>query len=169
MSGAPSDERLGLSSILVTLHYITFPGSKVSQNDCRMWNKSYRYKDTYTVQLKHSKSTYTPELLQFSNFAASYFISDWSAFFTLKRHKPSHHVKVAVHGDGGEIVFFQICLELWCRWHEHIGLRILTGMTMKNMIFWLLTLFSSERAQCFRETYHLHHQGWNQHVPLKYQ
>jgi hypothetical protein len=33
---------------------------------------------------------------------ASYFISDclWSAFFTSKRHKPSHHVKVAVHGEG---------------------------------------------------------------------
>jgi hypothetical protein len=32
----------------------------------------------------------------------SYFISDclWSAFFILKRHKPSHHVKVAVHGGG---------------------------------------------------------------------
>jgi hypothetical protein len=32
----------------------------------------------------------------------SYFISDclWSAFFTSKRHKPSHHVKVAVHGEG---------------------------------------------------------------------
>jgi hypothetical protein len=33
---------------------------------------------------------------------ASYFISDclWSAFFTLKRQKPSHDVKVAVHGEG---------------------------------------------------------------------
>jgi hypothetical protein len=39
------------------VHYITFPGSIVSQNDCRMWNKSYKYKNTYTVQLKHSKST----------------------------------------------------------------------------------------------------------------
>jgi hypothetical protein len=30
------------------------------------------------------------------------FISDclWSAFFTSKRQKPSHHVKVAVHGEG---------------------------------------------------------------------
>jgi hypothetical protein len=27
----------------ITLPYITFPGSKVSQNDCRMWNKSYNY------------------------------------------------------------------------------------------------------------------------------
>jgi hypothetical protein len=33
---------------------------------------------------------------------ASYFISDclWSAFFTSKRQKSSHHVKVAVHGEG---------------------------------------------------------------------
>jgi hypothetical protein len=33
---------------------------------------------------------------------ASYFISDclWSAFFKSKRHKPSHHVKGAVHGEG---------------------------------------------------------------------
>jgi hypothetical protein len=33
---------------------------------------------------------------------ASYFISDcpWSAFFTSKRHKPSHHVKVTVLGEG---------------------------------------------------------------------
>jgi hypothetical protein len=33
---------------------------------------------------------------------ASYFISDciWSAFFTSKRHKPSHLVKVAVHAEG---------------------------------------------------------------------
>jgi hypothetical protein len=33
---------------------------------------------------------------------ASYFISDclWSAFFTSKRHTPSRHVKVAVHGEG---------------------------------------------------------------------
>jgi hypothetical protein len=38
-------------------NYITFPGSKVSQNDCKMWNKSYKYKNTYTVHLKHSKNT----------------------------------------------------------------------------------------------------------------
>jgi hypothetical protein len=31
------------------IHYITFPGSKVSQNDCRMWNKSYKYKDIYST------------------------------------------------------------------------------------------------------------------------
>jgi hypothetical protein len=42
-----------------SLYYITFHGSKVSQNDCRMWNKSYNYKNTYTVQLKHYESTYT--------------------------------------------------------------------------------------------------------------
>jgi hypothetical protein len=33
---------------------------------------------------------------------ASYFISDclWSTFFTSKRQKPCHHVKVAVHKEG---------------------------------------------------------------------
>jgi hypothetical protein len=45
-------------NLAVTLHYVTFHGSKVSQNDCRMWNKSYNYKNTYTVQLKHSIRTY---------------------------------------------------------------------------------------------------------------
>jgi hypothetical protein len=36
---------------------------------------------------------------------ASCSISDclWSAFFTSKRHKPSHHVKVAVHGEGDNL------------------------------------------------------------------
>jgi hypothetical protein len=48
---------IGPATICWTLHYITFPGSKVSQNYCRMWNKSYKYKDAYTVQWKHSKST----------------------------------------------------------------------------------------------------------------
>jgi hypothetical protein len=43
----------------VTLYYITFPASIVSQNDCRMWNKSYKYNNTYTVHLKHSKNMYT--------------------------------------------------------------------------------------------------------------
>jgi hypothetical protein len=32
--------------------YITLHGSRVSQNCCRMWNKSYNYNNTYTVQLK---------------------------------------------------------------------------------------------------------------------
>jgi hypothetical protein len=41
-----------LSNYVCALHYITFPGSEVSQNDSRMWNKSYKYKNTYTVQLK---------------------------------------------------------------------------------------------------------------------
>jgi hypothetical protein len=38
---------------------------------------------------------------------ASYFISDclWSAFFTSKRQKPSHHVKVAVHGEGILLIY----------------------------------------------------------------
>jgi hypothetical protein len=41
---------------------------------------------------------------------ASYFISGclWSAFFTSKKHKPSHHVKVAVHGEG---VFYTVHAE----------------------------------------------------------
>jgi hypothetical protein len=45
--------------IYMKVYYIIFPGFKVSQNDCRMWNKSYKYNDTYTVHLKHSESTYT--------------------------------------------------------------------------------------------------------------
>jgi hypothetical protein len=41
---------------------------------------------------------------------ASYFISDrlWSAFFTSKRHKPSQHVKVVVHGEGVEKVLIVV-------------------------------------------------------------
>jgi hypothetical protein len=27
----------------ITLHYTTCPGSEVRQNDCRMWNMSYKY------------------------------------------------------------------------------------------------------------------------------
>ena len=34
--------------------YIIFHRSKVSQNDCRMWNKSYKYK-SHTVQLRYKK------------------------------------------------------------------------------------------------------------------
>jgi hypothetical protein len=36
------------------LHYTAFPGSKVSQNDCRIWNMSYKYKNICTVQLMFS-------------------------------------------------------------------------------------------------------------------
>jgi hypothetical protein len=55
----PPDGKSVLSSVTgitnsTKLHF-TFHGSKVGQNDCRMWNKSYNYKNTYTVQLKHSK------------------------------------------------------------------------------------------------------------------
>jgi hypothetical protein len=39
---------------MVTLHYIAFPGSIVSQNDCRMWNMLYKYKNICTVQPKFS-------------------------------------------------------------------------------------------------------------------
>jgi hypothetical protein len=38
----------------ITLHYIAFPESKVSQNDCRMRNMSYKYRNICTVQLKLS-------------------------------------------------------------------------------------------------------------------
>jgi hypothetical protein len=33
----------------IVLHYIAFPGSKVSQNDCRIQNMSYKYKNTYST------------------------------------------------------------------------------------------------------------------------
>jgi hypothetical protein len=39
--------------------YITFRGSKVSQKDYRMWNKSYNFRNTYTVQLKLFHNTCT--------------------------------------------------------------------------------------------------------------
>jgi hypothetical protein len=44
---------------VVTLHYITlhciaFHGSKVSQNNCRMWNMSYKCKNICAVQLTFS-------------------------------------------------------------------------------------------------------------------
>jgi hypothetical protein len=38
----------------IALHCIAFPGSRVSQNDCRMWNMPYKYKNIGTVQLKFS-------------------------------------------------------------------------------------------------------------------
>jgi hypothetical protein len=34
----------------VSLHYITLHGSKLSQNDCRMWNKSHIYITTEAFQ-----------------------------------------------------------------------------------------------------------------------
>jgi hypothetical protein len=39
---------------LIILHYTVFPGSKASQNDCRIWNMSYKYKTICTMQLKFS-------------------------------------------------------------------------------------------------------------------
>jgi hypothetical protein len=39
---------------LITSYCNAFPGSKVSQNDCRMWNMSYKYKTICTVQLQFS-------------------------------------------------------------------------------------------------------------------
>jgi hypothetical protein len=43
-----------------TLHYIAFPGSKVSRNNCRMWSMSYKYKNMCTVQVMFSHNK-TPE------------------------------------------------------------------------------------------------------------
>jgi hypothetical protein len=31
------------------IYYIPFPGFKGSQNDCRMWNRSYKYKTMYST------------------------------------------------------------------------------------------------------------------------
>jgi hypothetical protein len=33
----------------ITIHYIAFPGYKVSENDCRIWNMSYKYKNMYSI------------------------------------------------------------------------------------------------------------------------
>jgi hypothetical protein len=38
-------------------HYITFPGSKVSQNDCSMWNKSSMYAYLCLIETRHNIST----------------------------------------------------------------------------------------------------------------
>jgi hypothetical protein len=44
----------------INIHtYITFCGSKIVQNDCRIWSRPYSHKDTYTIQLKHFRNTYT--------------------------------------------------------------------------------------------------------------
>jgi hypothetical protein len=54
----------------ITLHCIAFLGSKVSQNDCGMWNMSYKYKNIHTVQLKFShKITQLLHLRLFKNTA----------------------------------------------------------------------------------------------------
>jgi hypothetical protein len=37
---------------IITLHCIAFPGFTVTQNDYRMWNMLYKYKNICTVQLK---------------------------------------------------------------------------------------------------------------------
>jgi hypothetical protein len=45
----------------ITLHYIPFHGLKVSQNDCRMWNMSYKYKPyvqtQWSSQTRETKNT----------------------------------------------------------------------------------------------------------------
>jgi hypothetical protein len=38
----------------IILYYTAFPGFKDSQNDCRMWNMSYKYRTVCTAQLKFS-------------------------------------------------------------------------------------------------------------------
>jgi hypothetical protein len=43
-----------MRAIILQLYYIAFPGSKASQNFCRVWNVSYKYKKMCTVQLKFS-------------------------------------------------------------------------------------------------------------------
>jgi hypothetical protein len=77
-----------LSIFITFLHYITFPGSRVGQNDCRMWNKSYKYKNTYTVYLKLSKK---------------YVNTQYNSFFVIlksnahtQRFLPLHLCKVCV-------------------------------------------------------------------------
>jgi hypothetical protein len=40
-------QRMHIKSI--TLHCIAFPESKVSENDCRTWNISYKYKNVCTI------------------------------------------------------------------------------------------------------------------------
>jgi phage-related protein len=43
-----------VESTSMELHFITFPGSIVSQNDCRMWNKSYRSETPLRCEDNHS-------------------------------------------------------------------------------------------------------------------
>jgi hypothetical protein len=40
-----------------------------------------------------------------------------------------------------------------------IRFEVFTAVTMKNVIFWDVTLCSSCNNRCFGGTYHLHHQG----------
>jgi hypothetical protein len=44
--------RIHFCSYIHTLHSLD---SELVRNCCRVWNKSYKYKSIYTVQLKHSK------------------------------------------------------------------------------------------------------------------
>jgi hypothetical protein len=41
-----------------------------------------------------------------------------------------------------------------------VGFDGFTAVTMKSMVFWVVTPHSSEKARCFRETYCLCLQGW---------
>jgi hypothetical protein len=38
---------------------MTFSGSIVSQNDCRLWNKSYKYNNTYSTSEAFQKYVHT--------------------------------------------------------------------------------------------------------------
>jgi hypothetical protein len=67
-------------SEMVILHYITFPGSKVSQNDCRMWNKSYKYK-------KHLYST----TKAFQKYIHTHINQDWQLTLCTETFKRMSH------------------------------------------------------------------------------
>jgi hypothetical protein len=43
--------------------------------------------------------------------------------------------------------------------HYYIGLEVLTAVTTKSTVFWVVMLRNSERARRFGGTYHLHLQG----------
>jgi hypothetical protein len=43
----------------ITLHFIAFHGYKVGQNDCGMWNMSYKYKTYVQTQWRNQEHTVT--------------------------------------------------------------------------------------------------------------
>jgi hypothetical protein len=60
----------------VMLPYIAFPGSEVGQDDCRMWNISYKYKSICTIQLKFShKKTLWLHIRLFKNMSTHIYIN----------------------------------------------------------------------------------------------
>jgi hypothetical protein len=54
LSNKNSDIRKSVLKLPIFSHYITFPGSRVSQNDCRMWNTSSKYKNVCAEHMKFS-------------------------------------------------------------------------------------------------------------------